>query len=77
MNNIDNSWQVSSLQSENKLLRARIEDLEKRLSDSIESSGNYFIYQGETYKSILETKNPDLVITSKDLIIKLIEGVKP
>ena len=56
------------LQAEIKRLQAKVADLEHQLSLSVVSTGNYMQYNGEVLENVLETTDPEVVITSKEFI---------
>lgn len=56
------------LQLEIKRLQAKVADLEHQLSLSVVSTGNYMQYNGEVLENVLETTDPEVVITSKEFI---------
>ena len=56
------------LQAEIKRLQAKVADLEHQLSLSVVSTGNYMQYNGEVLENVLETTDPEVVITSKEFL---------
>ena len=56
------------LQLEIKRLQAKVADLEHQLSLSVVSTGNYMQYNGEVLENVLETTDPEVVITSKEFL---------
>ena len=65
-------YRVNALVSENDKLRARIQELEHQLSLSIESTGEYLYCNGNIQTKVLKTTNPEIVITTRDYIERLI-----
>ena len=56
------------LQAEIKRLQSKVADLEHQLSLSVVSTGNYMQYNGEVLENVLETTDPEVVITSKEFL---------
>ena len=69
----DVKWLVDSLKSDNEKLRNKIKILESQLDKSIQSTGNYMSFNGNIIKGVIETTNPDIVITTRKFIEEMIE----
>lgn len=61
------------LQAEIKRLQAKVADLEHQLSLSVVSTGNYMQYNGEVLENVLETTDSEVVITSKEFIMRCLK----
>lgn len=63
---------AESIRTENIALKNRIKELEAELDSSITTTGKYAVINGKQYKGVLETKNPDIVITTRRFIEELL-----